>query len=434
MPADDARTLRGLLSRRLVRAGLMTYAFSAVTLVANLVTGIITARALGPGGRGVAVALVTVTQLAGFLFAMGVAQSLSYFVARRREDGPRLLTTWVLMLLPLTAVAIALSELLLTSILAGEGEQAIAVGRWFLFTIVLVIGLELNYGLLLGEQDFVVYNALRLAPPALTALAFVVLWSLDAMTVESALIAATVATGVVLAVGLARSVSQIGVGRPDLRLGLRTLWYGVRGQGVTLAANVNARLDLAMLPAFVTAASLGLYSVATSVALIVYQLSSTFAQLLLPAAAGDPDRGPHKVIGSLHATLLTAGALALGLGLLAEPLISLVYGGEFRDAAEPLRLILPGAVLFAGSTMVSAGLYAAGRPFTATLAQLLGTVVTVTGLVAFLDSGGITAAALVSTAAYTTVFVATAVAYKRVVGIPWRSFVPAPSRVRALSR
>ena len=109
MPADDARTLRGLLSRRLVRAGLMTYAFSAVTLVANLVTGIITARALGPGGRGVAVALVTVTQLAGFLFAMGVAQSLSYFVARRREDGPSLLTTWVLMLLPLTAVAIAVA-------------------------------------------------------------------------------------------------------------------------------------------------------------------------------------------------------------------------------------------------------------------------------------------------------------------------------------
>jgi O-antigen/teichoic acid export membrane protein len=254
------------------------------------------------------------------------------------------------------------------------------------------------------------------------------------MTVESALIAATAATGVVLAVGLARAVSRIGVGRPDLGLGLHTLWYGIRGQGVTLAANVNARLDLAMLPAFVTAASLGLYSVATSVALIVYQLSSTFAGLLLPAAARDPDRGPQKVIGSLHATLLTAGALALALGLLARPLIGLVYGGEYRDAAEPLRLILPGAVLFAGSAMVSAGLYAAGRPFTATLAQLLGTVVTIAGLVTFLDSGGITAAALVSTAAYTTVFVATAVAYKRVTGIPWRSFVPAPSRLRALAR
>jgi hypothetical protein len=61
-------------------------------------------------------------------------------------------------------------------------------------------------------------------------------------------------------------------------------------------------------------------------------------------------------------------------------------------------------------------------------------VVTVTGLVAFLDTGGITAAALVSTAAYTTVFVATVVAYKVLTGIRWRSFVPTPSRLRALAR
>ena len=92
---------------------MVTYLFSALTLVANLVTGIVTARALGPDGRGVTVALATVSQLAGFLFAMGVAQSLSYYIARRPEDGPSLLTTWTLMLLPLTGLAIGISELLL---------------------------------------------------------------------------------------------------------------------------------------------------------------------------------------------------------------------------------------------------------------------------------------------------------------------------------
>ena len=48
-----------------------------------------------------------VPQLAGFLFAMGVAQSLSYYIARRPEDGPTLFTTWVVMLLPLTALAVS---------------------------------------------------------------------------------------------------------------------------------------------------------------------------------------------------------------------------------------------------------------------------------------------------------------------------------------
>ena len=102
-----------LMARRLVRAGVVTYVFSALTLVANLVSGIVSARALGPDGRGVAVALTTLSQLAGFIFAAGAAQSLSYFIARKPEDGPQLLTTWILMLLPLAALAIGISELLL---------------------------------------------------------------------------------------------------------------------------------------------------------------------------------------------------------------------------------------------------------------------------------------------------------------------------------
>ena len=122
------------------------------------------------------------------------------------------------------------------------------------------------------------------------------------------------------------------------------------------------------------------------------------------------------------------------LAFFAPGLIGLVYGDDFRDAAESLRLLLPGAVLFAGASILSAGVYAAGRPFAATLTQLTGVVVTVVGLLVFLPDGGITAAALVSTAAYGTVFVATLVAYKRLSGMPWRWFLPTPDRLRALMR
>jgi O-antigen/teichoic acid export membrane protein len=423
--------LRRLLARGLVRAGIVTYVFSALTLVANLVTGIVSARALGPSGRGVFVALTTVTQLAGLLFAVGVANSLSYYIARRPEDGPRLLTTWTAMLVPLTAVAIAISELLLPTIFSGD-QQAIDLGRWFTFSIVLVVGLELNYGLLLGMHDFLVYNVLRFAQAALIAAAFVVLWVADEMTVENALLAAIVGSTTAMAAGLVRSVVRVGVGRLDPRLGATSLWYGVRGQGSTVATNVTARLDVAMLPAFVTNANVGLYSVAANLSLIVHQLSNTFAGLVLPAAASDPERGRIKVIGSLWASLVVAAVLAAVLALFARPLIGLVYGDSFRDAAEPLLLLLPGVVLFAGSSILAAGVYAAGRPFTATFAQLLGMGVTVVGLFVFLRSGGITAAAIVSTVSYATVFVAMLIAYKRVSDTPWSSFVPSPARLRGL--
>jgi O-antigen/teichoic acid export membrane protein len=151
---------------------------------------------------------------------------------------------------------------------------------------------------------------------------------------------------------------------------------------------------------------------------------------VLPAAARDRERGPIKVVGSLWASLAVAGVLALGLAVFARPLLGFVYGDDFRDAAEPLVLLLPGAVLFAGASILGAGVYAAGRPFTATLAQLLGMVVTVFGLFAFLRTGGITAAALVSSASYATVFLVTLVVYKRIARVPWRQFLPTPARLR----
>src|SRR3954452_23909692 len=206
--------VRRLLSRQLVRAGVVTYVFSGVTLIANLVTGIVVARALGPHGRGVTIALATVAQLVGFLFAGGAAQSLSYFIARRPEDGPRLLTTWTLMLLPLAADAISITELLLPTIFSTDGCQAIEIGRCFMFIIVIVIGLELNYGLLLGTNDFLAYNLLRLAPMMLAALTLICLWALGELTVKSTLIGTNAAYLLVLTIGMARSGQADGCGPP----------------------------------------------------------------------------------------------------------------------------------------------------------------------------------------------------------------------------
>ena len=424
-----------VLSRGLVRAGIVTYLFSGATLVANLATGVISARALGPDGRGVTVALLTLTQLIGFVFAAGATQSLSYFVARRPEDAPRLLTTWSLMLLPLAPPWRSGSASCSCPCSSRRAPRRSCVGRWFVFAIVLVIGVELYCGLLLGLHDFFVYNALRLAQPALTALAFVVLWPLDAPDRRERVDrgqrghdhrAWWSASG-----GWSRGPGWV---RPTCVSGLRSLWYGIRGQGSSVATNLTARLDVAMLPGYVSNASVGIYSVATNVSLIVYALANTFAGLVLPSAARDPERASLKVIGSLWAVLVTAGAMAVLLALLAEPLLSLVYGADFEPAAESLRLLLPGAVLFAGSSILTAGIYAAGYPFTATLTQVLGVAATVIGLVAFLPSGGITAAAIVSSASYALIFVASLVAYRKLASVPWTHLLPTPARLRALTR
>lgn len=414
--------LRGFLSRPLVRAGLAGYLFTGLTLGVNLLTGIVTARALGPDGRGVTTAVVMVTQMAGIVAALGATTALSYFAARAPETAAQLMSTWALILLPMAALALVGSELLLPVLFGAQDHHTLWLGRIFLLNIALVLWGQLNNGLLLGLHDFFVYNSLRFLQPALHAVTLLALWLGGVLTVEWALITWTATQGVVLAIGTARLLRRVGVGRPELALARRSVAYGIRAHGDALAGNLNTRLDLVILPAYVAATGLGLYSIAANLSLIVNQLAGSLAVIVLPAAARDQAGGPRKIILSLQATLAlaTVGAIVLFAG--AKLALSAVYGDAFTHATDTLRILLPGTVLYAGSTVLAAGLHGAGRPLRATMGQVTGGVVTLVGLILLVPAGGINAAAAVSTGAYATVFVLNLIAYKRTARLSWRAF------------
>jgi O-antigen/teichoic acid export membrane protein len=191
---------------------------------------------------------------------------------------------------------------------------------------------------------------------------------------------------------------------------------------------MNARLDLLILPAFFSAASVGYYSIATNISWIIVALANPLFSLVLPIAAREGSGGPETVIKTMRVTLAIGSLFALVIGLLADVAISAVYGPDFGPSVLPLRILLPGSVLYGGAVVLASGLYAAGRPFTASIPQLVGLVVTAVGLLVFLRSGGIEAAAIVSTVSYTVVFVLVLVLYGRAAGVGWRAFVSAPAR------
>jgi O-antigen/teichoic acid export membrane protein len=419
--------IRSLLSRDFVRAGIHTYAFAGLTLVANLVSGVVTARALAPAGRGEAVAIALLAQNLGFLFAFGCVHAVSFRYAREPSVAARLATTWTLLLIPLSLAAVAVGELALPALFADQRSEAVDMARVYLPTVALVLWLELTNGLLLGARDYRVVNVLRFAQPALFALALVVLWALGDLTVAGALASSAATSLLVQLVAMSRALRNSGgFGRPDLRIGMETLWYGFRGHGALLANALNQRLDLLIMPAFVAASGLGLYSIAANVSLIVSTLANSLSTIVLPAAAHDPERGPRTVVGSLQAALAIAALVAAVLIVLARPALELVYGGSFGDAAPALRVLLPGTVLLAGALILVAGLYAANRPTIATGVQVGGLVITVVGLLVFLPHGGIMTAAIVSTASYAVVFVCALVAYKRVAAVGWGAFLTSP--------
>ncbi len=411
--------------RSFVRDGAATVVVTALTMALGLLTGIIVARTLGPDGRGALTAVLTAPQVLGWLFGMGCGKAVTFALSRDPAAGGRLLASWVVILVPVAIVAVAAGEALLPSLLSAQPAETLALARLYLPMIALALLSELMLGLLLGDQDFPVYNALAFAQPAATALVYLLLWAGGRFTVESAVLTQAATSMLVLAAATLRVVTRHGLARPDAALGRRTAWYALRTHGEVVGGVVTQRLDMLIIPAFLSAAGVGLYALATNLSWLVVSLSGALATVVMPAATHRGESGRTLVLNSLHATFAIGGVLGGGLFLFADPAIRLVYGPDFAGSALPLRVLLPGAVLYAAASILLNGLYAEERPFTATVAQSLGMAATVVGLLVFLRDGGLLAAAIVSTVAYTLVFVTAALLYRRTTGLPWRAFAPA---------
>jgi O-antigen/teichoic acid export membrane protein len=261
------------------------------------------------------------------------------------------------------------------------------------------------------------------AAPGLIGAGYVGLLLADGLSVKSALIVNAGAIATALAMAAPRAVRRHGVGTPDLSLLRTTIWYGLRAHSGALSGLINTRLDLLIVPAFLSAGSVGLYSVATNVTSIIVTLTGTAALFVLPVAARRRAMSASTVVRTLHAIFAIGLMIAIILAILAEVALSLVYGSDFREAATALRLLLPGSVLYAGAVALWSGLMAADRPFLSTATEGTGAVLTVAGLLLFLEDGGITAAAIVSSCAYATVFAMSLVLYRRVAKLRWRDFV-----------
>ncbi len=130
-------------------------------------------------------------------------------------------------------------------------------------------------------------------------------------------------------------------GHATVRFTLGTLFRQAAPFGATAALqSLYTRLDILLLGQMASTTALGLYNVAYKPATLAISFGGTVAGTLFPVMAQRPQRGvPASFDRAVRALGAAAPAMALALSGLAEPLLGLVYGHEFR-AAAPLLLLL----------------------------------------------------------------------------------------------
>ncbi len=400
---------------------------TGVVLLTQAIGGIILARVLGPGDRGLLAALVLWAATASDIADLGIRHATSFWAASGKPAQALRMLRSVLPVLSLVGLAIYAAFVGLS----GRWDElpvaaVVVMGIWVGVQLLHMVVQRLQQGL----HNMGAFNTMRLFAEVGPTIGYATVAVLGLLTVATGAAAITLfmliatAYGVRLARPVWKQAKQAHVGDEDKRA-FRS--YSLRSWMTVLAVRSNGTIDLLILTLLAaTSVDIGLYSVAITSTGVIAVLIGSLGFDLFPRIAGlapDADGRPllRKYIAAAFGTATMAAAV---FWLVADWLIPLVYGDDFATAVEPARILLIGVVAATVARVAGDGLAGMGFPGRQAIAQAVGAVSTAT-LIFVLGADSLQRVAVASS----TGFLATAVLMSAFVAVAaHRSYEPSTDR------
>ncbi|MFT3873067.1 MAG: polysaccharide biosynthesis C-terminal domain-containing protein [Nocardioides sp.] len=406
-------------TRPAVSAFLGTAGVNGLILAFGLLTGIISARLLGPDDRGEFLVVLLWSGVISNFALLGLDQALIFGSSGSLGRGLAYASALRRRVAVQGALGFVLAFVVNLLLLKGADQQVVAQAALGALVVPLNAATQLRINPLLAGGRYTSWNLIRLASPSTYLLGLGALAVLDEVTVTTglAVLAGGSAASSVLAVWHARLPKKSAGFTPDVPALVR---YGRGTVLVTLSYQVATQVDQLILGAFAPAASLGIYAVAVSVVSALDVIRLTADQFLFPRYAA---RG--WIRSAIRRNSMAAAALVALIGLSVLPFaraaIELVYGGDYVAAVDPLRVLLAAGACRIGIAVLGAALRASGHLSMVTKTQVLGIAVSIAALIVLLPRYGVMGAAI---SVLLSQFVCFAVLFKR---IPDRSSPPGGS-------
>ena len=275
-------------------------------------------------------------------------------------------------------------------------------------------------------------------------------FNLGVVGAVGAFVAGTVGGAALAATHLRRQVANRVSPRPDPDLAKspqvllddqqylrRAVSYGAKAHTSNLLTFLNYRADLFLVNVLLSPAAAGVYVVAVQIAERLWMLSQSVNTVLFPKLSQlHRDEDARRALTPLIAriVLMLSGLGALVLAVLAKPLVVLIFGTIFAEAAIAILWLLPGIVAGAMARVLGHDLAARGRVDLNLYTSVLVLIVNVLANLLLISAYGISGAAIATSIAYGIDAIAKLILYARLSRNSWWSpLVPHRTDWRALT-
>jgi O-antigen/teichoic acid export membrane protein len=368
-PLEATMEQRG---RWIARGGVAIFVTSLLLKGTSVLASILIARHLGPTQLGQWALVTYVTGFAWLFIELGTGTAAVRLISGYRQTQPdrarRVVTTYVvfeaLLAMPVAAAFLFASPWLATGL---YGDPVLLPLFWLSIASLPVFALTTCQAAILQAHERVRLLAkLGLAfgiAHALLLVTFVLLFGLVGGFVASLLAGTGQLVSYLLVMRKVMPLSLL-VGRPDGKLLRAMLRYALPTFGATIFLVAFNWIGASLVTSGGSVESIGHYTVAYRVAFLALYIPNAIVVPFFPLASGLYERDPLEFTRTydhtLRYTTLFVFPLVLAISAFARPLVSLLYGEDYVDAAGLLPITAAAALLASFLSPANLAFYVTG--------------------------------------------------------------------------
>ena len=353
-----------------------------LVLFINILTGIITARLLGPNDKGVQAAIILWPGLLTYLSAIGLPTALLYHIRKDPKRTGESLTAALSLGVGASFIATVVGIIFAPTWLGNYSAQTIRIAQFYMLFVPVSVSGMIYTSVVQANGQFQIYNGLRLLQPFVTLCILLLLAVTDKITAGSAALAfvCTPIPGLIWLWHQTRHLYKFSFAQLS-SVCKQLLSYGVRSYGGDILAIASSQLDKIVVVSLLKPESVGLYAVAFSLAKMLVVFGSAVVSVLLPKIIGQPIAEMRLLLGRAArvSTLVTALA-AVVLMLIGPYLLNFFYGDAFQGAIVVFWILSVDSVLGGLAILLAQIFYALGKPELMIFRQIASLAVTVPGM------------------------------------------------------
>ena len=331
---------KGIFSEilRVVRSNL-------ISLIFQVVLGIILANKLGPDGTGLYATIMVVPMLAGTIAKLGVKRSTIYHLGKKIYPEKEIISSLIYLAIFISVLWGIFSYFSFYFVeSAGQNLPLIMI---VLAMIPFSLIVNFSIGVFVGKRMMRKFNIFQWLPDLLELVFILIFLAFFGLDVEKALYALLFANVVlsVYAIYLVNKYVEISF-KFYPKIVLAMLKLGLVFAASLLVLKLHYRIDILLLEKLSGVKEVGLYSLAARFAQ-KWQVPFTVGAVIVSRSANTANLGRlQENINKLLRLSFLGGIMAsIILYFIAPYIIPFLYGARFSDSIDMIRAILPGILM-----------------------------------------------------------------------------------------